>query len=307
MVVTASIYSYWSRLRQWLGELMPDKYSDDRLVFKLSSDDAIELDKLGDGFVGLAREFSRHLESSGQVPTGTQAKLFVTNVRTGSIEFELATVLGVLLAIHVAVDGITVWADFYERIKGGLEYLANRGKRPEKFDHIEAKNLDAFLNTVAGKRGGNINVRRARYHHRSGERETIAEFHFTEQDLANAQMTLAREVPELTTTEVQALESQKKAGVEYNVPFIWHRTDREKGKASGQTSDRGVVAKITDKPLPVYFASEVDNHKDQMVKTKNNPFDLVYLVDVAITKDDAGEPKSYTIMNIHKVIGGTES
>lgn len=210
MVVLASAYGYWSRLRQWLGELMPEKYSDDRLVFKLSADEAIELDKLGEGFGGLAREFSHHLESVGLEPTGVQAKLFVTNVRTGSIEFELATVLGVLLAVHAAVDGITVWADFYDRIKDGLEYLASRKARPEKFDHIEAKNLDAFLNTVAGKRGGNINVRRARYHHRSGERETIAEFHFTEQDLANAQMTLAREVPALTATVVPVLEPPKK-------------------------------------------------------------------------------------------------
>jgi hypothetical protein len=302
MVVLASVYGYWSWLRQWVGRLMPE-YADDRLVFKLSSEDAVELDKLGEGFAGLAREFSRHLGSAGIDSAVPQAKLFVTDIRTGSIQFEIATVAGTLLAIHAAVDGFTVWADFYDRIKGGLEYLANRAPRPEKFDSVEAQNLDAFLNTVAGKRGANINVRRAHYHHKSGNRETVAEFHFTEQDVANAQMTLARELPALESPP-KLLEAPKSAGVEYSVPFVWHRTDREKGKASGQTSDRGIVAKITDKPLPVYFASEIDNHKDQMTKTEHNPFDLVYLVDVAVTKADDGEPKSYTILNIHKIIGG---
>ena len=59
---------------------MPEEYSDDRLVFKLSSDDAVELDKLGEGFAGLAREFRRHLEQAGIRADTPQAKLFVTRV-----------------------------------------------------------------------------------------------------------------------------------------------------------------------------------------------------------------------------------
>ena len=90
------------------------------------------------------------------------------------------------------------------------------------------------------------------------------------------------------------------------MPFIWFRTDREKGKAGGQTSDRGIVAKITDKTLLVFFASEIENFKDKMVKVRNNPFDLVYTVDVAIELDEEGEPKSYTILNIHETIGAKE-
>ena len=284
---------------------MPQEYSDDRLVFKLSSEDAVELDKLGDGFVGLAREFDRHLAEAGVDRAGPQAKLYVTNTRYSSIEFELATPSGFFLAAQAAIGGAVVWAEFYDRVKAALEYLANKAPRPSTFDHIEAKNLDAFLRTVAGKRGAHINVRRARYHHKTKRRETVAEFEFTEQDMANAQMTLAREIGR--APEPALLESPKKSSTEYGVPFIWHRTDREKGKATGQTSDRGIVAKITERALPVFFASEIDNYKDQMVKTKTNPFDLVYLVDVAVSYEDDGEPKSYTILNIHNVIGAEQS
>ena len=34
------------------------------------------------------------------------------------------------------------------------------------------------------------------------------------------------------------------------------------------------------------FASEVDNFKSKMVKVKNNPFGLVYLVDVSVRFDE---------------------
>ena len=70
---------------------MPQEFGEDRLKFRLSSDDAVELDALGEGFAGLARQFRRHLTDSGLDPDQVPAKLFVTNVKSSSIEFELAT------------------------------------------------------------------------------------------------------------------------------------------------------------------------------------------------------------------------
>jgi hypothetical protein len=83
---------------------VPQEYGEDRLVFRLSSEDAVELDRLGDGFAALAREYQRHLAETGLDPTDAQARLFVTRVETGSIEFEVATVLGAWASIRTAVE-----------------------------------------------------------------------------------------------------------------------------------------------------------------------------------------------------------
>jgi hypothetical protein len=147
-------------------------------------------------------------------------------------------------------------------------------------------------------------MRRAKFHQRSGRRETLAEFDFNEQDLSNAHMKLGTDLIDLEQNGDASPNHRHKT--ESHVPFIWFRTDRDKGRASGQTSDRGIIAKVSDRPLPVYFASEVENQKDMMVKSKANPFSVVYLIDASVEYDEKDNPRSYTILNIHKIIDGGE-
>ena len=290
----------------WLwGAIMPDEYGDERMVITFSSDDPIELDKLGESFGGLARQYRRHLQSEDIDPDAVPAKLFVTSAKSGSIEFEVAPLLSLYRSLTSAVDGIVIWSDFFERVQNTLGYLSGSKSRPSGYNREDARDFDAFLNVVAGKRGGRLSAKRAKFHQKTGQRELLAEFDFTEQDVANAHMQLAKDLTENRETP-EAVHPDTHE-VEMNVPFIWFRTDRERGRSSGQTSDRGVVAKITDKPLPVFFASEMENQKDQMIKTKNNPFALVYIVDVSVSYDEEKDPKRYTIMNIHQVIDGDSS
>lgn len=283
---------------------MPESYSDDRLIFKLSSNEPVELDLLGEGLTGLARHFRRHLQDEGIDPQDAPAKLFVTDIKTGSVEFELATLATLYLIATAGADGYLIWTQFYEKVRDNLEYLAGRIPRPEKYSRNDAKDYNAFLRTISGKRGANLNIRRAKFHQKTRHRETISEIDFNEQDIANADMKLVVDLSDFGQNVQIGISARSRT--ELRVPFIWYRTDREKGKASGQTSDRGIVAKVTDKPLPVYFASEIDNHKNKMTKVKTNPFDLIYLVDVAVELDENGDPKSYTILNIHDVVGEDE-
>lgn len=275
---------------------MPQEYGEDRLIFKLSSDDAIELDSLGEGFAGLARIFRRHLVDEGIDPDKAPAKLFVTDLKSGSVEFELATLAALYVYAQSAADGAVIWLDFYERVKGTLKYLAGRGGRPSKYTKEDAQDYDSFLRTITGKRGASLRVRRAKFQQKTKNREILAEFEFNESDVSHAGLTLVRDIADINAlTHEDAGGSHK---IEKKVPFIWHRTDREKGKEKGQTSDRGIVAKITDKPLPVFFASETDS-KDRMVRIAENPFNRVYVVDVDVQYDESNEPKGYTILNIY--------
>lgn len=295
----SDLYSYLHRL--WEG-FMPQEYGDDRLIFDLHADDAIELDRLGDGFAGLARHFRRHLADSGIDPGDAPSKLFVTDVKAGSVEFELATLVGLYVYGTAAADGFVIWTEFYGRVQSTLDYLAGRAPRPKGYTRADAQDYDSFLRTIAGKRGAKLNVRRAKFHQKTSRRETLAEFDFNEQDVANAHMKLAVDTSDFEKNAEEPSSTTHRT--ENNVPFVWHRTDREKGKAVGQTSDRGIVAKIADKPLPVYFASEIENQKDKMTKMHENPFDLVYLIDVSVEYDQDDVPRSYTILSINQIIGG---
>lgn len=234
------------------------------------------------------------LGASGIKPD-VNAKLLVTRVKTGSIEFELATLMAFYMYMQQSADGFVIWADFYDRVRRTLLYLSGRGPKPDDYNREDARNFNAFLGTVSGKSGARLSMKRARYIEKTGEKEIIAEFDFNEGDIAEATAKVAHDVLEALPAPTVAPESHK---TEIKVPFIWFRTDRDKGKATGQTSDRGIIAPLSDKPLPVYFASEIDS-KERMIRIKNNPFDAVFIVDVSVRLDADGNPISYTIMNIH--------
>ena len=162
-----TFYDGLSYLRRLWGAIMPEEYGDDRLIFELSSDDAIELDLLGEGFAGLARQFRRHLEDEGADPNKVPSKLFVTQLKSNSIEFELATAAALYVYATAAADGYVIWTDFYNRIRRTLDYLAGRIPRPTKYTREDATDYDAFLRTIAGKRGAKLNVRRAKFHQKT--------------------------------------------------------------------------------------------------------------------------------------------
>jgi len=290
--------------RLW-GAIMPAEYGDDRLVIKLSSDDPVELDRLGEGLSALARQFERHLQEGGLAPSAAPAKLLVTDLKKSSIEIELAWLLALYPIAQSMADGALIWEQFFDRLRRIQEYLTGTAGRPANFRRQDAHDLNAFLGTVAGKRGARIGIKRAKFHRKEGRREVLAEFDFNEQGVADAYMKLGQDMDDFAQNAPQPIPRTHKT--ERNVPFIWFRTDREKGKAAGSTSDRGIVAKISDKPLPVFFASEMENQKDRMTKVRNkNPFDLVYIVDVAVEYDEEETARSLTILHIHQIIGGDD-
>ena len=156
---------------------------------------------MGEGFSGLARHFRRHLEDEGIDPVKAPSKLFVTGLRSNSIEFELATLAALYVFTTAAVDGFVIWTDFYNRVKKTIDYLAGHTPRPGKYSREDAKDYDSFLRTIAGKRGAKLNVRRAKFHKKTGKREILAEFEFNEVDLSNAYMNLAKDLTDFDRQE----------------------------------------------------------------------------------------------------------
>ena len=64
------------------------------------------------------------------------------------------------MSVRAAGGELVLWGDFYERIKGIMDFLSRGGKRPEKFDRDDAENFNKFLDTVAGKKGASLNVKK---------------------------------------------------------------------------------------------------------------------------------------------------
>jgi hypothetical protein len=275
--------------------------SDHRIDFRLDADDLFELDALGDGFAGLARQYEKVLVSAGMTPQLAPAKLYITKIRAGSLSFEIGTsLLTVYGAAHAVAENAVLFDDFFKRLREYFDYFVGKGSRPATMDRSDVSDFDGFLKTIAGKRGAALRIRRAVFKQTTGRSRVVAEFEFDAKELATAGATIASELGQ-SIANAEPAKVDKNHKLERAVPFIWFRTDREKGKARGTTSDRGIIAKITEKPLPVFFPSETDEAKQRMTKVKQNPFDLVYIVDALVEYNDEGEPVSYTITDLSRI------
>jgi len=60
---------------------------------------------------------------------------------------------------------------------------------------------------------------------------------------------------------------------------------------------------IYEKPLPVYFISDLDQQKIRFIihDEKRNPLKVSFNVDVNVEKDRNNTPKFYRIVNVHEI------
>src|SRR5690606_9062787 len=125
-----------------------------------------------------------------------------------------------------SADGFVIWADFYDRVRRTLLYLSGRGSKPDDYNREAARNFGAFLGTIGGKKGARLSIKRAKYVERSGDREIIAEIDFNEPDITEATTKVTQDIMEALPAPEEKQGTYK---TEIKVPFIWFRTDRDKG------------------------------------------------------------------------------
>ena len=89
--------------------------------------------------------------------------------------------------------------------------------------------------------------------------------------------------------------------IEKNVALSWAQTNWIEVKSKGRTGDRGIIERISDRPLPVYFPTEESTIKYKMTSGDFNPSKIAYIVDVDV-QSVQGEPVAYTVMKLHDIV-----
>ena len=87
-----------------------------------------------------------------------------------------------------------------------------------------------------------------------------------------------------------------------------YQINTDSPKASGRTSHKVVISSISEKPLPVYFASNMDQDKIRNILNdpKQNPFKLGFVVDVNVENNSDKLPGFYRVLNVIEIIKNDE-
>ena len=89
-----------------------------------------------------------------------------------------------------------------------------------------------------------------------------------------------------------------------NVLMYFQRTSTDDAKADGKTDDKAFIRSISDKPLPIHFASQLDQARINDLKSDPyaNPFKAAYRVDVNVETDRKGVPRFYRVVHLHEIL-----
>ena len=264
----------------------------DRVIITLSPGQPMELTDLSTSFAALARIYERHYRTSGD----TAPKLYVTKLETGSVILEIAPLV-FSMGIPI-LDNTIVVADFAGRLWRGIKAFSGVPGDPPRLEvphRDDAADLREFIRPLTGKMGASLGIKHAKYESDDGVRRTVVEYDFDESQINRAAVNIDEHKRLPPPTEDEAPSA---SALNTEVMLFLEQANRGPGKEKGRTGDRGVVPDISEKVVPVYFRKGIQGIKDQMLHGDRNPFEMVYVVTVHVTRL-AGEVQAYTVAEIH--------
>ena len=135
---------------------MNAEIQDIRLIIAINNKQPIELFDLTKSLVALATNFDRFTSENGQNKDAKDAKLYVKEIRSGSIIVELIELA--TIGLIPFAENINTILDFANYFKSGVNfYLKGEGVNPE-FSVTELKEISTIINPVAKDKGSQFNL-----------------------------------------------------------------------------------------------------------------------------------------------------
>jgi hypothetical protein len=280
-----------------------------RIQLHFNLHEPIELMDLTMSFQALAFEYRKHLfdhvRSRGGEPNEGDVKLFLTKIENNCILAELGGAVAILGTLFNLMDYVNIFVDFTHRIKVGIDYfkvIGATGDADPKEIHYSKAECGRFadlLDVVAKNKEGDLGIKVIEY---TDGREG-----------AKLHLKVSFSSEEAYTARKGALIAQK--ALEYkgeadhrSVLMYFYQTNTDEPKATGRTGNKAIIKSISQKPLPVYFVSEMDQQRIMytLADPKINPFKASLIVDVNVETDRNEIPRFYRIVNVHEIIPSDE-
>jgi hypothetical protein len=247
------------------------------LSIEIKNTQPIELSDLTESLFGFAEEYKRHIAINDSSALPEEIKLYVKQIRTGSIIADLIAFAPLTLPFMADANHIIEFCKYLSR---AYQYLTGKSRDKPEMEKSDYLNLNRIIEPVAKDSGAQINI---------GTLNISAPVTFTLNSLeANAAQNAAkREI---------ALLHEPVTGTREKVLLYWYQARNDPKSEAG---DRAIIESIYRGPVKVVFMSE--NVKAKMLLDSENPFTHAYIVDVSVetVKD---RPALYRILNIHEVV-----
>lgn len=260
------------------------------LTFKFDNTAPVALDDLTVSLSALAQFYEDYLTASGKAPPEEGVRLYVRDLRTGSIIAVLQAIAdqgrllfgehGVIPTITSAFDHADTLAGFLGTLNEVVQFFLGTLDLSEKPTKKEAEQIIKILEPVAKDNASQLNVQFSGTTH-------IAEIHYHyNSQQANAAQNNARRYlgPEVPTNQIL-----------HDEVLVLHQV---RGDPKSKAGDRGIIESVSKSPVKLWFASE--EIKKAILDSPENPFQKAFIVDSEVkTVDD--KPALYKVLAVKDI------
>ncbi|MFT8276093.1 hypothetical protein ACMSSJ_11200 [Kerstersia gyiorum] len=234
----------------------------EKLVITINNTRPVELIDLAQSMLSMASEYRQMLSGTSACDDPDEVKLYVKEVRAGSIVQELVPMA---MASLPFIDQFNTVADFARHLSAlRAWFLENRsliGWQGQPLENKSLQNLSAILEPVAKDPGSVMHIGAVTVHGDVHVSVTIG----------------SQEASAIQNNVNHALKEQKKSvsGEHRNVVMYWSQARNDKQAKSG---DKAVIESISKAAVKVAFSS--DDLKKRMLFDVAHPFEKAFIVDV---------------------------
>jgi hypothetical protein len=247
------------------------------LSIEIKNTQPIELSDLTESLIGFADEYKHHIAISDPTAQPEEIKLYVKEMRTGSIIADLIAIVPLTLPFVAEANHVIEFCQYLSR---AYKYLTGKSREKPEMEKADYLNLNRIVEPVAKDSGAQINI---------GTLNISAPVVFSLNSLeANAAQNAAKREIELLHEPV--------TGVKEKVLLYWYQARND---PRSQAGDRAIIESIYRGPVKAVFLNE--SIKAKMLLDTDNPFTHAYVVDVAV-ETVRDRPALYRILNVHEVI-----
>lgn len=248
-----------------------------RLSIEFKNSRPVELTGLTESLAGLSSLYARFAESTEYTINDETVHLYIKEVRTGSIVWDLVAFAATIPIIPI-LQHTRILVDFTKDLKVILDFFKGDvdAEDPDRPAQVY-KDVSRFINPVSQDNGSQLNMS---VHEGA---TVVVNFGMNSNDCNAAQNRIENYI---------AMMQETHSGCYHNQVFYWYQARDETKARSG---DRGVIEAISPKPIKVLFQSETA--KSAMLSDKL--FKKAYIVDVEVHTIN-NRPKVYKILDVHE-------
>ncbi len=251
--------------------------SDDKamLTINMKNKQPVDLIDFAQSMISLGAEYSDFIAESQNHLVSDEIKLYIKEIRPGSIITELVALAPALMPFAEHANTVI---DFTKHFKSCIEYLKGSGSKPVDLDKQTLSRVSKFVEPIAKDVGSILQL------DASNNTGSIT---------ININSTEANAIQNKATKEIEKLK-EPILGLHKQVVLYWTQT-----RSDNRKGYKGIIESISDKEVKILFDS--DEIQYEMIHGEDQIYEKAYVVDVYVEtiKD---KPAVYKIKKFHESI-----